>query len=142
MLSACTMMTDQSVKFTKHCLVEFREYVHTHEEDDNSMESRTLEALALRPTRNSQGCQYFLNLHTGRVITRFTWTVLLLPNHICKLIRRLVRQFLITLGVLDGLKDEVPDAEPYDDKANEDYVPGEDDNNNGNDDDDDKMRGQ
>ena len=85
------MITGQSVELTKHCLVEFRYYVHTHEDRDNSMESQTLKALELIPTGNRQDGQCFLKLYTGRVITRFTWTVLLLPTLIYKLFRRIVR---------------------------------------------------
>ena len=50
-----SMITGQSVELTKHLLLELREYVHTHEDVYNSMESQTLETLAPRPTWNSQG---------------------------------------------------------------------------------------
>ena len=50
-----SMITGQSVELTKNLLLELREYVHTDEDVYNSMESQTLEALATRPTRNSQG---------------------------------------------------------------------------------------
>ena len=89
------------------------------------MESQTLKALALRPTGNSQGGHYFLNLHTGCVIPRFIWTALLLTTHIHKLIRRLARKYPIALEVLDGMQHEVPDAKPEDDEANKDYIPRE-----------------
>ena len=92
-----SMITGQSVKFTKNCLLDFGEYVHTHEDGENSMDSRTLKALALCPTSNSQGGHYFLNLQTVRVITCFTWTTLPLPTRIRKLVRRPVRQSPITL---------------------------------------------
>ena len=49
------IITGQSVKFTNHFLLNFVEYVHTHEDGDNSMESWTLKALALLPTSNIQG---------------------------------------------------------------------------------------
>ena len=97
------MITGQYVKFTKHCLLESVDYVHTYENWNNSMESWTLKALALRPTQNSQGGHYFLNLRTGRFITHFTWTALTLPTYIHNLVQKLVRRSPITLEVLDGL---------------------------------------
>ena len=54
-LSLQAIITGQSVMFSKHCLLELREYTHNHKYRDNSMESWTLEALALRPTGNNQG---------------------------------------------------------------------------------------
>ena len=100
------------------------------------MESQTLEALALRPTGNIQGGHYFLNLHTGRVITHFTWTMLPLPSFIRNLVRRLAGRSPIALEVLDGIHHEFPDAESDNDEANEDYFPGEHDEYSNNDDDD------
>ena len=141
MISSRAMIIGQSTKFTKHCLLDFREYVHTHEDRYNSMESRTIEALALHPTENSQGIHYFLNLHTGRVITCFVWTVLPLSPHIRKLVRRLVQQPPIALEVLYGLQHEYPTAEPDNDEADKEYVPGEYDKNS-DDDDDDGDRGR
>ena len=91
------MITDQSVKFTKHCLLEFGEYVHTHEYGDKLIESWTLETMALHSTKNSQGGHYFLNLHTARVIARFTWTALTLPTRIHNLVQRLAWQSPIDL---------------------------------------------
>ena len=63
------MITGQSVEFTKHRLLDFGEYIHTHEDEDNSMQSRTLEALALLPTGNSQNSHCLFNLYTVLVIT-------------------------------------------------------------------------
>ena len=111
------MITVQSVKFTKHCLLEFGSYVHTHEDREKYMEYRTIKALALRPTGNSQGGHYFINLHTGTIINRFTWTALLLPTYICKLARRIALRSPIALEFLDGIQHEVPDAEPEDDET-------------------------
>ena len=88
-LSPRAMITGQSVKFTNHCLLDFGEYIHTHKDGDNSMESRMIKALALRPTRNIQGGHYLLNIQTRRVITRFMWNALPLPTCIHKLVQRL-----------------------------------------------------
>ena len=134
-LNLQAIITGQSVEFSKHCLLKFVEYVHTHEDGKNSMESWTLKVLALLPIVNIQGKHYFLNIHTGRVITRFTWNDMSLPTHIRNLFWRLARKSPITLEVLDGLRLEIPDANPDKDKADEDYVPVEDYYNDDDDDD-------
>jgi hypothetical protein len=55
-LSPRTIVTGQTVDYTKHCMYAFGEYVQAHEEQhDNTMVPRTVSALALRPTGNAQG---------------------------------------------------------------------------------------
>ena len=46
-LNSQAIITGQSVEFSKHWLLDFGEYIHTHKDGDNYMESRTLKALAL-----------------------------------------------------------------------------------------------
>ena len=111
MLIPRAIITGQSVEFTKHYLLKFGEYVYTHEGRDNSMEFRLLKALGIIPTGNIQWGHYFLNLHTGHAIIRFTWTALQLPISIRKLVRRLARRSPITLEVIEVLQHEVPGAE-------------------------------
>ena len=129
------IITGQYVEFTKNCLLDFGEYSHTHEYGENAMEYRTLEALALCPIGDIQGGNLFLKLHIGRVIPRFTWTALPLPNRIRKLVRRLAQLPPIALEVLNGLQHEVPNYELDNDKDDKDYVPGEYNKNSNNDDD-------
>ena len=81
------------------------------------MESQTPKALALRPTRNSQGGHNIHKIRTGHVITRFMWTTLPLPTCIRKLVQRLARQSTVALEVLDRLRLELPDAKPDNDEA-------------------------
>ena len=128
-ISPRTLLTGLTLDFTKHCMLEYGEYVHTHEDGDNSMASRTLEALALRPSGNRQGGYLFLNIHTGRIITRRAWTALPMTSRVQKLIRRQARRFPATLEVLDGRGNEVPDndEDQPDDSDDEDYNPSDDD---------------
>ena len=49
------IITGLEVDFNNHCKLEFGEYVHTHEEHDNTMASRTCAEIALRTTGNYQG---------------------------------------------------------------------------------------
>ena len=48
------MLMVMNLLLSHHFLFEFVEYFHTHEDGYNSMEARTLEALDLRATVNSQ----------------------------------------------------------------------------------------
>jgi hypothetical protein len=54
-LSPRAIVTGSTDDYNRHCHFEFGEYVQTHEEHDNSVGSRTVGALPLRPTRNVQG---------------------------------------------------------------------------------------
>jgi hypothetical protein len=54
-MSPRAIVTGNTLDYRRHCQYEFGEYVQTHEEHDNSMNSRTIGALALRPTGNVQG---------------------------------------------------------------------------------------
>jgi hypothetical protein len=79
-------VTGNQVNYSKHCRLEFGEYVQTHEEQDNTMIPRTKGALALRPTGNVQGSHLFFSLASG-VITRNHWTVLPMPEEVVDRIR-------------------------------------------------------
>ena len=45
--------------------------------------------IALWPTANTQGTHYFLNINTGRWVTRNNWTVLPIPSEVIHIIHRL-----------------------------------------------------
>ena len=77
------------ITYDKHCKLEFGTYVQTHKKHNNSMDSRTSGAIALRPSGNEQGGHYFLSLHTGKRILRNNWTVLPMPNDVVDAVHRL-----------------------------------------------------
>ena len=81
-ISPRTIITGQVLDYHKHCRYEFGEYVQTHEEHDNSLVSRTVGAIALRPTGNQQGGYFFMSLHTGRNINRLHATKLPMPAEV------------------------------------------------------------
>jgi len=83
-------MTGQKITHDKHCKEEFRTYMQTNEKNNNSKESRTSGAIAIRPFGNKQGGHYFLSLHTGKRILRNHWTVLPMLNHVVDARNRLV----------------------------------------------------
>jgi len=88
-ISPRAIMTGQKIAYDKHCKLEFGTYVQTHEKHNNSMDSRTTRAIALRPSGDEQGGHYFLSLHTAKRILRNNWTVLPMPNDVVDAIHRL-----------------------------------------------------
>ena len=65
--------------YTHHCQLEFGDYIQTHEEHNNSMQLRTVGALALCPTGN---LYFFFSLVTGKVLNQNHWTLLPMPNEV------------------------------------------------------------
>lgn len=85
------LVVGRQIDFKKHCQLQFGEYVQTHEEHDNSMQSRTTGAIALRPTGNAQGGWFFFSLSTGRRIIRRKWTMLPMPDEVVDQVHRMAR---------------------------------------------------
>ena len=114
-LSPREIVTRMSVDFTKHCKVEFGSYVQTHEHSDNSMNDRTIGAIALRPSGNAQGGHYFLSLNTGLRIHRHKWTPLPMPNEVTERVDYLAQRGGMPRGLefMDRAKFVLPDD--YDD---------------------------
>ena len=69
-------MTGIKLDYSKHCRLPFGSYVQVHDEPSptNSPTARTVGAITLGPTGNLQGGYKFLNLRTGKKITRRDWT--------------------------------------------------------------------
>ena len=91
-MSPSEIVLGRTLNFHAHCRVEFGQYVQTHEEHDNSMQSRTIGAIALRPTGNIQGGYFFLSLHSGLRINRRTWTPLPMPEEVVSQLNRMARR--------------------------------------------------
>jgi hypothetical protein len=51
-MSPRTIVTGLTIDFEKHCRIEYGQYVQTHEKHDNSMATRTVGAIAMRPAIN------------------------------------------------------------------------------------------
>ena len=90
-MSPRTIITGQLLDYHKHCQYEFGEYVQTHEEHDNSLLSRTVGVIALRPTGNQQGGYFFMSLYTGRIINRLHATKLPMPAEVITRVDQLVK---------------------------------------------------
>jgi hypothetical protein len=68
--------------------------VQTHEEHDNSLTSRIIGAIALRPTGNLQVRCYFFSLTSGRILNRSRWTSLPIPQEVIDHVERMARRDL------------------------------------------------
>jgi hypothetical protein len=141
-MSPRAIVTGSTIDFNRHCQYEFGEYVQTHEEHDNSMGSRTVGALALRPTGNAQGGYYFFSLSTGKVINRNRATKLPMPAEVVERVHILARRQNASRGLVFSDRSLQPIHEPtgddmYDDGDDSTYVPSEADDEYDDDDDDD-----
>ena len=78
-LSPRFLLTGRDLSYDKHVRLPFGAYVQTHEEHTNDLRHRTLGAICLGPTGNSQGGHYFMSLTSGARIIRHRWTPLPMP---------------------------------------------------------------
>jgi hypothetical protein len=83
-LSPRNIMIGIQFDYQKHCRLQFGSYVQTHQEPSptNTQAARTVGAVCLGPTGNIQGSYKFLNLRTGKLITRRRWTQLPMPQEV------------------------------------------------------------
>jgi hypothetical protein len=81
-----------TINFKKHCRIEYGQYVQTHEQHDNSMTTRTVGAIAMRPTGNEQGSYYFYSLATCRRLHQTRWTELPMPAEVTDRVHALARR--------------------------------------------------
>jgi hypothetical protein len=99
-----------TVNLRLDCQLAFGTYVQTHEEHDNSMQSQTTGAIALRPSGNLQGGYYFMSLTTGKRLARDHWTVLPMPNEVIAAVEAMAG----TQGANDTLDMSLGDEAPTD----------------------------
>ena len=135
-LSPRTILTGQKVDYKHHCCFQFGEYTQTHEEHNNSMNPRTVGALALRPVGNGQGSFYFLSVATGRVLNRLHATALPMPDDIIDKIHRMARQQKNNPSLIFADRNLNPDEGDEDDDDDDDTTYHDDDNDDDDDDDD------
>ena len=121
-LSPRTILTGQKVDYKRHCRFQFGEYTQTHEEHNNSMNPRTVGALALRPVGNGQGSFYFLSVATGRVLNRLHATALPMPDDIIDKIHRMARQQKNNPGLIFADRNLNPDEGDEDDDDDDDMT--------------------
>ena len=138
-MSLCTLLTGLTMNYNRHCRLEFGEYVQTHEEHDNSLNPRTIGALALRPTGNVQGGYFIFSLTTGKVINRMRWTTIPMPKEVIDWVERMARQEHAgtTLLFEDRDHNEILDLDQEDGNDDSDYEPNNEDDYDDDDDGDD-----
>ena len=149
-MSPRTLLTGLAMNYNRHCRLGFGEYVQTHEEHDNSLNPRTIGALALRPTGNAQGGYFFFSLATGKVINRMHWTTIPMPQEVIDRVERMACQEHAGTTLLFEDRDHNQiidlDHEADDDDDDSDYNPDndndDDDDNDDNDDDNDAPANQ
>ncbi|KAI2491042.1 Reverse transcriptase (RNA-dependent DNA polymerase) [Fragilaria crotonensis] len=91
-LSPRAIVVGSTINYNNHVKLEFGQYVQTHEPHNNSMQTRTVGALALRPTGNEQGGHYFFSLTTGRRLNRNHWTSVPMPAEVIERVHELAKQ--------------------------------------------------
>jgi hypothetical protein len=96
------LVTGLGIDYLKHCRLECGAYAQVHEEHDNSMASRTVGAIAMRPTGNAQGGYYFFSLNTGRILNRNRWTELPMPTEVIERVHALAARGSENLRFTDG----------------------------------------
>ena len=71
-LSHRAIVLGRTLDYKCHCSLPFGSYVQAHKEPTpmNSLESRTVGAIAMGPTGNIQGSHKFLNLCTAKKVNR------------------------------------------------------------------------
>jgi hypothetical protein len=133
-LSPRTIVTGLSIDYNKHCRIEYGQYVQTHEKHGNTMTTRTIGALALRPTGNQQGGYYFYSLMSGQRLHRTHWTELPMPAEVTTRVHALAHRAHANRGLTftDSHGNDLDLLHPDDDgdDADSDHDPAHDDDDN------------
>ena len=90
-LSPSTIVTGRQPLNFNNLKVTFGTFVqiHLHNYPTNTMQPRTINAIALNPTGNTQGSYYFMNLDTGRRMSANKWVECKLTPSVLSNIERL-----------------------------------------------------
>ena len=129
-LSPEAIVKGRGVDSKLHCRVPFGGYVQVqtpNEPTNNALTSRTVGAIALGPTGNSQGTYKFMSLVTGRLIKGTSFTILPMPSDVQEKVKELATKQPkeMTFGDRDGkttIHDLLVDeAEDDDDDNYDDY---------------------
>ena len=126
-LSPKAIMSGEQLNF-KHYKLPFGTYCQVHEDTAprNSLAARTQGAISLGSSGNLQGAQRFLNLKTGDIITRYSWTELPMPTEVIERVNLLghdqPEQILFTdrHGYAIGDHDPAPDNDNNEDDHGDD----------------------
>ena len=106
-LSPEAIVKGRGVDSKLHCRVPFGGYVQVQTPNgptNNALTSRTVGAIALGPTGNSQGTYKFMSLLTGRLIKGRSFTILPMPSDVQEKVKELATKQPkeMTFGDRDG----------------------------------------
>jgi hypothetical protein len=95
-LSPREIVLRHKLDFAKHCKALFGSYCEAHDKPvpSNTMATRAIPAIVLRPTGNLQGTYKLLNLATRKKIKRRSFTAYPMPDFVIKQIEALGQQNL------------------------------------------------
>jgi hypothetical protein len=81
-MSPKTIMSGEVIDYKKHLCLPIGQYCQVHEEETprNGQAARTRGAISLGPSGNLQGGHKFMDLNTGKKITRRNWDVIPMPD--------------------------------------------------------------
>jgi hypothetical protein len=92
------IITGNSLDYNLHYTYQFGDYVQTHDQHDNSMQSHTIGALA-SGQQDVLGSYYFYSLLTGRIINRRSATKLPMPTEVIDRIEVLANKDKDLVGI-------------------------------------------
>eukprot|EP00536_Pseudo-nitzschia_multiseries_P010625 jgi/Psemu1/203784/e_gw1.332.17.1 len=124
-LSPLTIVEGRTLLYNLHFQVIFGEYAQTYEGTDNTMNSRTVGAIALGPSGNLQGGVRLYSLLTGRYLDRAKadYNILPMPAEAITRVHRLSRRSRPGL-IFGDRHDNAPTTDSDDDSIDDDdYVP-------------------
>jgi hypothetical protein len=123
-LSPDTIVTGRPKPDYATMKLEFGTYVQVYDGTSNDTKSRTLGAIALNPTGNSNGDYYFLSLATGHRIHRRSWTVIPISDAAISRVEAIAFQEGMPLVDTDTMLTEYdPDTVVDDDEYDRTYLP-------------------
>ena len=106
-----TIMTCKTIDYHVYCKHEFGRYIQTYEEHDNTMQTRTVGDIALRPTGNVQCGHFYLSLTTDRRLNCMHATQPSIPQEVIDRVHSLVRNSPKGLEFLNRSNEIITDIE-------------------------------
>lgn len=125
-ISPRELVTGVRLDAHKHCVLPFGAYVQTHEQHDNTMQTRTIGAIALRPTGNAQGGHFFFSLQTGKRINRNRWTEIPIPADVITRVNSMAGSRAHSRLTFGNRKNEALEELDEEESGGEDSVDGSD----------------
>ena len=86
----------------------FGEYVETHEKTDNTLKERTVTAICLRPSGNTQGSFYYYSLVTGKRLHRRRCTAKPMPQTVIDRVHAIAKKQKSPKGLTFTRSDGTP----------------------------------